>query len=537
MALSRNCCTTRTCNTTNTIVIAGPRGPAGSVGPRGPTGPTGPTGPSNLPSGSATGQYLSWNGDAWESRGARIRIGDDAGLSESQDAVAVGAAAGQTDQSAYAVAIGSAAGFKGQGGGAVAVGERAARMFQTAGAVAVGRYAGETGQAADAVALGSEAGRFAQRAQGVAVGNQAGRSSQGIGAIAVGDQAGTADQQWYAVAIGALAGTTGQGEYAVAIGKESGKTMQGPDAVALGVFSGKTNQGDSSVAVGAGSGSDGQGSFAVAIGASAGSGLQSGYAVAIGNGAGLTGQGEYAIAIGDNASNSGQAPHSIGIGRGCECSGQYGIAIGGRAAAGDHAIVLGGVTGDSTSGPANSIVLNASGNPFTAGATGNFYVSPVAESPGINAAPLYYDTTTAAITYRTSPSVLFATLPAAEVIVSNAYMPLTDAVVQIQTPMAQRTAVVTITANASRLSGTLPIYGIYVSFGVQDNEIPGVTINPSDTQALVLEVTTQACASATFALTLDPAFTYPGLLTPYARCSLLGESITLNSLQMVVQLS
>jgi hypothetical protein len=336
------------------------------------------------------------------------------------------------------------------------------------------------------------------------------------------------------VALGSEAGRNSQHGFAVAIGNEAGKTTQGDAAVAVGTFAGMTNQGRNSVAIGESSGVGDQGDFAVAIGASAGSGVQSHYAIAIGNGAGYTGQGEYAIAIGDNASSTGQASRSIAIGSGSECAAQYGIAIGDRASAlGDYAIVIGGVEALSNSGKANSIVLNASGNPFV-GATGsNFYVTPVAESPGVDAAPLYYDTTTSAITYRTSPSVQFSTLPIPQVIVSPSYTPLVGALAQIQYPLAQRTALITLTANVSNSSSTLPIY---VSFGVQDNAVPGVTIAPSDTRALIMEVTSSACASATFALTLDPSVVYPIIITSYARCTS-GEVYTLNSFQLVVQLS
>jgi hypothetical protein len=98
--------------------------------------------------------------------------------------------------------------------------------------------------------------------------------------------------------------------------------------------------------------------------------------VSIGYGAGQTGQGGSAVAIGYQAGQANQ--------------GQFSIAIG-------H---LAGPTGQ----PANSIILNASGNALTATTGSAFFVSPVRTIAGLVAPTgtykaVFYDTASGEFVY------------------------------------------------------------------------------------------------------------------------------------------
>jgi len=139
--------------------------------------------------------------------------------------------------------------------------------------------------------------------------------------------------------------------------------------VHIGLGAGATGQSDKTVAIGRFAGNTGQGSSSVAIGDFAGSTNQAISAIAIGTSAGITNQGSYSVAIGYGAGNQNQGTNSI--------------AIGFQAATANQ--------GDS------SIVLNASGAPL-AGATGGFFVKPVAtRASTTGASALYIDNVTGEI--------------------------------------------------------------------------------------------------------------------------------------------
>jgi hypothetical protein len=144
----------------------------------------------------------------------------------------------------------------------------------------------------------------------------------------------------------------------VGIGFEAGENLQGDNCIAIGSFAGYTGQAQSSVAIGFEAGLNSQGGLF-------------GSSIAIGNNAGYTGQKESSIAIGKLAGYIGQGANSIAIGN------QAGY-------------------NTSTSQAANTIILNATGQPLNGGQTG-LYVAPIRlDSGGL---PLVYNTTSKEITY------------------------------------------------------------------------------------------------------------------------------------------
>ena len=118
----------------------------------------------------------------------------------------------------------------------------------------------------------------------------------------------------------------------VNIGNNTGQNSQKSSSVAIGDNAGQNFQGKESVSIGSYAGNSTQGDFAIAIGPDAGNSTQGKFAIAIGESAGLNSQGEYAIAIGSGAGRDNQ--------------------------------------------PANSIILNASGNIHST-LTKGFFVNPV----------------------------------------------------------------------------------------------------------------------------------------------------------------
>ena len=166
------------------------------------------------------------------------------------DALAIGAQAGETTQSANAVALGNAAGNGSQGEFATAVGTQSGQISQGDKSTAVGFLAGYDTQGPSAVAIGRDSGYSNQDQRSVAVGAYSGKESQGGFSVAVGDSAGRDNQNSFATAVGHLAGKTSQGTNATAIGYNAGLTTQGNDSVAVGRSAGHTNQGDYSIAIG-----------------------------------------------------------------------------------------------------------------------------------------------------------------------------------------------------------------------------------------------------------------------------------------------
>ena len=84
---------------------------------------------------------------------ARISLGDGAGSATFGAAIAIGQAAGNTNQSSTGLGLGFRAAFSDQGTAAVAIGVDAGRYTQGARAIAIGDRAGETNQPANSIIL------------------------------------------------------------------------------------------------------------------------------------------------------------------------------------------------------------------------------------------------------------------------------------------------------------------------------------------------------------------------------------------------
>ena len=214
-------------------------------------------GSGTLPSGSNYGDYLYWNGTAWEVGLSTISIGDQAGggfvtaEGQGEAAIAIGAAAGYSTQGAYAVAMGYTAGQYAQMETAVAIGNAAGNSNQGSNTVAIGNYAGGTEQGDLGIAIGNYAGYSNQKRAGVAIGYYAGQFEQGSNAVAMGIYAGNSNQGIESVAIGTSAGFNNQSSFGIAIGYYAASNTQGFNAIAIGSNAGRIYQGDYAVAVGA----------------------------------------------------------------------------------------------------------------------------------------------------------------------------------------------------------------------------------------------------------------------------------------------
>jgi hypothetical protein len=253
----------------------------------------------------------------------------------------------------------------------VNLGYNAGQLSQNPSGIAIGNLAGQISQS-NAIAVGFEAGQNNQMHNSTAIGNQAGQLFQSVNATAIGYQAGMYAQSSGSVCIAFQAGYSNQCVQATAIGSNAGMFTQGSGAVAIGYFSGVTGQGRNAVSIGSYAGCSGQMYGSVAIGATAGYQQQGESAVAIGGHAGQYDQGQKAVAIGYKA-------------------GQYGHA--------DFAVAVGAFAGQSGQSP-YSVILNATGQPLSAGTTGLF-VAPIrvqtdVSQPGV----LTYDESANEIKYN-----------------------------------------------------------------------------------------------------------------------------------------
>jgi hypothetical protein len=95
--------------------------------------------------------------------------------------------------------------------------------------------------AGTAIAIGQAAGSTNQSFTGIGIGFVAGGTNQGTAAIGIGTQAGETDQGNYAVAIGSEAGQLQQGLYAVAIGRKAGETTQPAGSIIINASGGALN--------------------------------------------------------------------------------------------------------------------------------------------------------------------------------------------------------------------------------------------------------------------------------------------------------
>ena len=106
--------------------------------------------------------------------------------------------------------------------------------------IAIGQFAG-TSQGNNAIAIGKEAGQSSQQTNAVAIGLQAGESAQGSGAVAYGQYAGQTSQGGNAVALGQNAGGHQQGAGAIAIGQNAGAVSQAANSIVLNATGGTVN--------------------------------------------------------------------------------------------------------------------------------------------------------------------------------------------------------------------------------------------------------------------------------------------------------
>ena len=187
----------------------------------------------------------------------------------------------------------------------------------------------------------------------------------------------------------------------------TGQKNQGNSSISIGRLSGFDSQGADSIAIGRSSGEETQGIECTSVGLQAGSSNQGQYSVALGAHAGETSQGENSVAVGYYAGQIMLQPRSnivaVGYYAGNNNPGNSSICIGsesGKTNCGDYSINIGS---DITNEQNNTIVLNASGNPFTTASNANaFYVSNIRAENSGSIVNLSYDTVTKEIVHPPS---------------------------------------------------------------------------------------------------------------------------------------
>jgi hypothetical protein len=233
-------------------------------------------GTSNVSIASAAGPItMSYAGNVMANlTSTKIALGQNAGVSQGANAIAIGASAGNASQSTYSIAIGANAAAVSQGTNAIAIGQLSGNNNQNANAVAIGFNAGTGFQAGNSVAIGVDASSFNQGINAVSVGGFAATYNQATGAVAVGANAAYSNQGEKSVAIGYNAGSGFQGNTSIAIGSSAANSNQGIASIAIGVGAGASAQGNSAIAIGIGAGASSQGANSVAIGKLAGNSIQ-----------------------------------------------------------------------------------------------------------------------------------------------------------------------------------------------------------------------------------------------------------------------
>ena len=339
-----------------------------------------------LASGSNYSDYLYWNGSNWTIGYSTIHIGDQAGgdRTQGEGAIAIGAAAGQSNQYLGTVAIGQQAGQSTQKFYAVAVGYQAGQYSQANQTVAIGFQAGQYNQNTEgSIAIGELAG--ASNQNGIAIGSLAGAVNQN-GGIAIGTLAGEFNQS--GIAIGNSAGFINQSTAAIAIGVSAGYQNQMPNTIAIGSNAGTTGQTDNSIAIGAYAGYSNQSPSSIAVGFAAGSNNQSNNSIAIGNSAGQSTQGAYSVAIGNSAGQITQGSNTVAIGNSA-----------GKTNQGSNAVAIGYAAG-SNNQSTNTIVINASGVALNSAVSSSLYISPIRNDESVTSGFLHYNSTTHEIVFN-----------------------------------------------------------------------------------------------------------------------------------------
>ena len=374
-----------------------------------------------------------------------VGVVDTTSIRTSEDKIALGYLAGQTDQYPTSVAIGSQAGNASQGLGAVALGYQSGQNTQGGNAIAIGEMAGQATQGGLGIAIGYTSGQTTQGTKAIAIGYQSGFTTQGTSAIAIGDTAGNIEQSIECIAIGKNAGAgasvtatyvsggvsgdpitmvvddttgiiagmriTGTG-FTYTLLEQQQKVLSVDNATTItidaianngtpsGTLTFKSAQEFYSIAIGSSAGLTSQNAGAVALGYQAGMTAQMG-AVAVGSRAGEVTQGNGGVAVGVDSGRTNQGLHGIAIGKfaGGSNQSQKGIAIGyqtGQTSQGEYSIAIGERAGE-TNQHANTIILNASTSPLNSVQTDQFIVKPVRSSAGTT--HLQYNSSTGEITH------------------------------------------------------------------------------------------------------------------------------------------
>jgi hypothetical protein len=299
-----------------------------------------------------------------------VAIGLAAGASnQSGNGIAIGIYSGNSDQGIEAIAIGPNAGQTTQGNAAVAIGNGAGYTLQTSNAIAIGYLTAQNNQSNDSIAIGTLAAQDNQAEYAISIGYQSGLSNQGCNAICMGKSSGKYFQGQFAISMGHNAGFSNQGIGAISIGVDSAQDNQNVNSIAIGNSAGQINQSQLSIGLGAQAAQFNQAPFAVAIGPGAGNLDQKDYSVAVGLYAGGIYQSSYCVAVGNYAGYSNQGANSVAIG---SYAGRY-------------------LQAD------NSIILNATGLELHASTSG-FFVSPVDHVSSTTALNmLFYNSTTSEI--------------------------------------------------------------------------------------------------------------------------------------------
>ena len=389
-----------------------------------------------------------------------IAIGLNSGYSnQSEDAIAIGKTAGTNEQGEKSIAIGFASGNLNQSENSIAIGQSSGFKSQEEKCIAIGFGAGTQDQSNNSVAIGVNAGNTNQGEYCIAIGHGAGEKDQGNHSIVMSAINTEQDASANQIILNAAPGnveipykTDGSpGFYVAPIRQETqthtlyydtatkeitydasstslpaGTTFSeylywdttsnsweiDGDKVRIGSDAGK-QQSTGSIAIGKNAGNitlpdktNVQGENAIAIGTNSGESLiASGEnSIAIGTNAGKSATGlftENSIAIGHNAGNEPIGSNNIAIGLNAGSNQTRSIAIGneaGRDGQGSHCVAIGNSAGKGTAQPANSIIINASGDPLEGGSSSSFYVKPIRQSP--DESILYYNRTSGEITYE-----------------------------------------------------------------------------------------------------------------------------------------
>ena len=274
----------------------------------------------------------------------KIAIGNDAGITQATNGIAIGNNSGKTNQGLNSIAIGFNCATVNQGANAIAIGVGAG-VTQGGDAVALGNFsAGNAGtQGTGALAIGSYAGFNSQGNDSTAIGGQAGHSFLGSKSVAIGYSAcplnynGTGIESVsigyfsshinfdYSVAMGTFANCTAHNQ--IMLGNDSPAGARTRSNV---VIPGTLQLKSVNITLGSSAGENSQGTAGIAIGQNAGQTSQGAGSISIGQNAGTTGgngTGTNSVAIG-TSSNYKTFNSSVALGHSATCTATNQIMLG-----------------------------------------------------------------------------------------------------------------------------------------------------------------------------------------------------------------